>query len=117
MSRGFGAMSSPPPNCDPFWSAQNQGCSDEFGNYIDTQTGQPIQSSDLSRLLQGIQNAITPKPPVPQPTPAGEQPPGSEKPPFDLATWFKTDYNMVYVALGFVLLVVLFKALSSGGRR
>ena len=100
------------PACDQFWSEQNGACSDEFGNYIDGRTGESIQSWDLSRLLQGIQQAVTPKPAA---TPApGAKPPAKNTPAFDLQVWFKTGYNLIYVALGFLALIFVF---SMAGRR
>ena len=95
--------------CDPFWSEQNQGCSDEFGNYVDA-SGKSIQSWDLSRLLQGIQAAITPKaatPPAAGAKPAAD--PTKKQEPFDLEVWLKKDNHGIYVlvVVSFVFIMLL----------
>jgi len=103
-----------PVNCDPFWSEQNGACSDEFGNYI-SPTGTSIQSWELSKILRGVQDVLTPtkgasttaKPPTDDP-PKPKCPDFKTKP----LDWFECGNNALYVGgavMAFVLLLVLLK--------
>jgi len=98
-----------PVGCDPDWSDMNGACSDFAGNFIDQRTGGSISSIDLSKLLRGIENAVTPT--AAKPTPAD---PAAAKP-FDPVKWLGSGYNAIYAAGAFVLLIFLFKAM--GDRR